>query len=107
MREKVGIKPQVSLALLPEVLQAYGDLLPHYLREGIARVVEVDWIELNRIPRDVVEEFYSVAKLHRKGVRVPHEVYEKWEAIPRLLKKKAQYWINQWLLEKAKKLGLL
>jgi hypothetical protein len=54
-----------------------------------------------------VEEFYATAKLHRRSVRVSPEVYEKWEVIPRLLKKRAQYWINQWLLERAKELELL
>ncbi len=104
---KVERKPQVFVALLPELVQAYGDLLPTYLRESIAKVNEVDWRELNRLPKDVVEEFYAVGKVHRRSVRVEPEVYEKWAVIPRLLKKRAQYWINQWLLEKAKELGLL
>ncbi len=100
-------RPQVFVAFLPEVVDAYGDLLPTYLREALSKVIEVDWRELNRIPKDAVEEFYASAKLHRKSVRVSPEVYEKWAAIPRLLKKRAQYWINQWLLDKAKELELL
>ncbi len=104
---KVGRKPQIFVALLPEVLEAYGDLLPTYLREALSKVIEVDWRELNRIPKDAVEEFYAVGKHHRRSVRVSPEVHVGWEAIPRLLKKRAQYWINQWLLEKAKELGLL
>jgi len=107
MSVKVERKPQVFVALLPELVEAYGALLPTYLREGIAKVIEVDWRELNRLPKDVVEEFYAVGKLHRRSVRVSPEVYAGWEAIPRLLKKRAQYWINQWLLEKAKELELL
>jgi hypothetical protein len=107
MGVKVSRKPQVFVALLPELVKAYGDLLPTYLREGISKVIDVDWRELNGMPKDVVEEFYAVAKLHRRSVRVSPEVYEGWEAVPRLLKKKAQYWINQWLLEKAKELELL
>jgi hypothetical protein len=81
--------------------------MPTYLREGISKVVEVDWLELNKLPKDVVNEFYAVGREYRKSVRVSPEVYEKWEAIPRLLKKRAQFWINQWLLEKAKELELL
>jgi len=104
---RVERKPQIFVAFLPELVQAYGDLLPTYLREGIAKVIEVDWRELNRLPKDAVEEFYAVGRQHRKSVRVNPEVYEKWAAIPRLLKKRAQYWINQWLLEKAKELELL
>jgi hypothetical protein len=104
---QVDRKPQVFVALLPELVEAYGDLLPFYLREGISKVIEVDWRELNRLPKDVVEGFYSVAKLHRRSVRVNPEVYEKWAVIPRLLKKRAQYWINQWLLERARELELL
>jgi hypothetical protein len=106
MDVKVRRKPQVFVALLPELVEAYGDLLPTYLREGVSKVAEVDWRELNRMPKDVVDEFYSTAKVHRRSVRVNPEVYAGWEAIPRLLKKKAQYWINQWLLEKAKELEL-
>jgi hypothetical protein len=100
MGVKVERKPQIFVALLPEIVQAYGDLLPTYIKEGIARVVEVDWVELNRLPKDAVEKFYAIGREYRKSVRVNPEVYEKWEAIPRLLKKRAQYWINQWLLEK-------
>ncbi len=104
---KVERKPQIFVALLPELVQAYGDLLPTYLREALSKVIEVDWRELNRLPKDAVEEFYAVGKHHRRSVRVSPEVYAGWEAIPRLLKKRAQYWINQWLLEKAKELELL
>jgi hypothetical protein len=104
---RTGRKPQVSVALSPELVSAYGALLPTYLKEGVSKVIEVDWRELNRLPKDVVEEFYATAKLHRRSVRVSPEVYEKWEVIPRLLKKRAQYWINQWLLERAKELELL
>jgi hypothetical protein len=107
MSVEVERKPQIFVALLPELLQAYGDLLPTYLREAISRVIEVDWIELNKLPKDAVDGFYAVGKEYRKSVRVSPEVYEKWESIPRLLKKRAQYWINQWLLEKAKELKLL
>jgi len=107
MGVKVERKPQVFVALLPELAKVYGDLLPTYLKEGVAEVVKVDWRELNRLPKDVVEEFYAVGKMHRRSVRVNPEVYAGWEAIPRLLKKRAQYWINQWLLKKAKELELL
>jgi hypothetical protein len=107
MGVKVERNPQIFVALLPELVQAYGDLLPTYLKEGIVKVIEVDWRELNRLPKDAVEEFYAVGKHHRKGVRVSPEVYAGWEAIPRPLKKRAQYWINQWLLEKARELELL
>jgi hypothetical protein len=103
---EVERNPQVVVALLPEIIEIYGDLLPTYLMEAISQVVEVDWIELNRLPKDAVEEFYVVGREYRKGVRVSPEVYEKWSAIPRLLKKRAQYWINQWLLEKARVLKL-
>jgi hypothetical protein len=107
MSVRVRRKPQIFVALLPELVQAYGDLLPTYLREGISKVGGVDWRELNRFPKDVVNEFYRLGREYRKSVRVNPEVYEKWEAIPRLLKKRAQYWINQWLLEKAKEMELL
>jgi len=62
MGVKVERKPQVFVALLPELVKAYGDLLPTYLKEGIAKVVEVDWLELNRLPKDVVEEFLAVGE---------------------------------------------
>ncbi len=100
-------KTQVFVLVLPELAQAYGDLLYTYLKEAVSRVVEVDWRELNRLPKDAVEEFYAKAKGVVKGPRVREDVYDKWLAIPRLLKKRAQYWINQWLLEKAKELELL
>ncbi len=105
---KVRKKHQVFVALLPEVKEAYGDLLSLYLREAVAKLVEVDLRELNRLPKDAVVEYYNKARPHRKGVHVPPEVYEKWLRIPYGgMKKKAQYWINQWLLEKAKELELL
>jgi hypothetical protein len=100
-------KTQVYISVLPELVQVYGDLIHTYLKEAVSQVVEVDWRELNRLPKDAVEEFYAKAKAIKKGPRVREDVYDKWLAIPFHLKKKAQYWINQWLLEKAKELELL
>jgi hypothetical protein len=100
-------KTQVYISVLPELVQAYGDLIYIHLKEAVSRVVEVDWRELNRLPKDAVEEFYAKAKDVRRGPRVREDVYDKWIAMPFHLKKKAQYWINQWLLEKAKELELL
>jgi len=105
---KVRKKHQIFVALLPEVLATYGDLITPYLREAVAKLAEVDLRDLNRLPRDVVMEYYNKARLNRRGVHVPPDVYEKWLRIPYGgMKKKAQYWINQWLLEKAKELELL
>jgi hypothetical protein len=100
-------RTQVFVALLPELVQAYGDLIYPYLKEAVSKVVEVDWRELNRLPKKAVEEFYAKAKDTKRGPIVSEEVYDKWSAIPFVLKKKAQYWVNQWLLEKAKELELL
>jgi hypothetical protein len=100
-------RTQVYVAVLPELVQAYGDLIYPYLKEAITRVVDVDWREINKLPKDKVEEFYTKAKHSKRGPLVSEEVYDKWSAIPFVLKKKAQYWINQWLLEKAKELELL
>jgi hypothetical protein len=100
-------KTQVYISVLPELVQAYGDLIYIHLKEAVSQVVEVDWRELNRLPKDAVEEFYAKAKDIKKCPRVREDVYDRWVAIPFHLKKKAQYWINQWLLEKAKELELL
>jgi hypothetical protein len=100
-------RTQVYVAVLPELVQAYGDLIYPYLKEAISKVVDVDWREINKLPKDTVEEFYTKAKHIKRGPLVSEEVYDKWSAIPFVLKKKAQYWINQWLLEKAKELELL
>jgi hypothetical protein len=106
--EKVRKKHQIFVALLPEVLEAYGDLISIYLREALAKLAEVDLRELNKLPKDAVKEYYEKARPYRKGVHVHPDVYEKWLRIPYGgLKKKAQYWVNQWLLEKAKELELL
>ncbi len=105
---KVRKKHQVFVALLPEVKEAYGDLISIYLREAVAKLVEVDLRVLNKLPKDAVAEYYEKARPYRKGIHVSPEVYEKWLRIPYGgMKKKAQYWINQWLLEKAKELELL
>jgi len=105
---KVRKKHQVFVALLPEVLEAYGDLISPYLREAVGKLAEVDLRVLNRLPKDAVMEYWNKAKSNRKGVHVKPEVYEKWLRIPYGgMKKKAQYWINQWLLEKARELELL
>jgi len=105
---KVRKKHQVFVALLPEVLDAYGDLITPYLREAVSKLAGVDLRDLNRLPKDVVMEYYNKARPNRKGVHVPPDVYEKWLRIPYGgMKKKAHYWINKWLLEKAKELELL
>ena len=100
------IKKQVLTYLLPEIIEAYGDLLPHFLNQAFSEVVNVSWAELNKLPKDVVEEYYEKAKRNRKGVYVRADIQERWTAIPFRLKKKAHYWINQWLLKKKAEVGL-
>ena len=100
------IKKQVFTYLLPEIIEAYGDLLPYYLRQAFSEVVNVSWVELNKLPKDVVEEYYEKARRNRKGVYVKADIQERWTAIPFRLKKKAHYWINQYLLKKKAEVGL-
>jgi hypothetical protein len=100
------IKKQVFTYLLPEILEAYGDLLPYYLRQAFSEVVNVSWTELNKLSKDVVKEYYEKVKHNRKGVYVREDIQERWTAIPFKLKKKAHYWINQWLLKKKEEVGL-
>jgi len=100
------IKKQVFTYLLPEIIEAYGDLLPHYLKQAFLEVVNISWAELNKIPKDLVEEYYKKARRNRKGVYVRVDIQERWTAIPFRLKKKAHYWINQYLLKKKEEVGL-
>jgi len=100
------IKKQVFTYLLPEILEAYGDLLPYYLKQAFLEVVNVSWAELNKLPKDVVEEYYKKAKRNRRGVYVRADIQERWAEIPFKLKRKAHYWINQYLLKKKAEVGL-
>jgi len=100
------IKKQVLTYLLPEIIEAYGDLLPYFLTQAFSEVVNVSWAELNKLPKDAVEEYYKRAKPYRRGAHVRADIQEKWVAIPFKLKKKAHYWINQWLLKKKEEVGL-
>ncbi len=105
--EKVRvIKKQVFTYLLPEIVEAYGDLLNYYLREAFSELANVSWVELNKIPKEAVEEWFKKAKHTRKGVYIRADVHERWTAIPVKLKKKAHYWINQYLLKKKAEVGL-
>jgi hypothetical protein len=105
--EKVRVlKKQVFTYLLPEIIEAYGDLLNHYLKEAFLAVVNSSWVELNKIPKEVVAEWFEKAKHTRKGVYVRADIHDRWIAIPVKLKKRAHYWINQYLLKKKEEVGL-
>ncbi len=97
---------QVYVHILPDLSIAFGDLLSPYAKEIISQVVDMDWKELNKLPKDAVEEYYAKAKGNKKGFYVEKAVHEKWGKMPRLLKKKAQYMVNQLLLEKRREVGL-
>ncbi len=97
---------QVYVHILPDLLVAFGDLLSPYAKEIISQVVDMDWKDLNKIPKDAVEEYYSKAKGNKKGFYVEKAVHEKWGKIPHALKRKAQYMVNQLLLEKRREVGL-
>jgi hypothetical protein len=97
---------QVWVHILPDLSLAFGDMLSPYAKEVIYKVVDMDWKELNRLPKDAVEEYYTKAKDNKKGIYVEKEVHEKWSRIPKALKKKAQYMVNQLLLEKKAEVGL-
>ncbi|MCI4454109.1 MAG: hypothetical protein JHC25_04070 [Thermodesulfobacterium sp.] len=91
---------QVYVHILPDLVKAFGDLLSSYAKEVISQVVGMDWKDLNKLPKDAVEEYYTQAKGNKKGFYVEKEVHEKWNRMPKALKKKAQYMVNQLLLEK-------
>jgi len=100
------IKKQVFTYLLPELITVFGDLLTPYLKEAFSEVVNVSWVELNKIPKEAVDEWFKKAKNTRRGVYIRADIQERWTAIPVKLKKKAHYWINQWLLRKKEEVGL-
>jgi hypothetical protein len=105
--EKVRVlKKQVFTYLLPELIEAYGDLLNYYLTEAFLAVGNISWVELNKIPKEAVSEWFEKAKHTRKGVYVRADIHDRWIAIPVKLKKKAHYWINQYLLKKKEEVGL-
>jgi hypothetical protein len=97
---------QIYVHVLPEVVLSFGDLLSLYAKEVISKVVDTDLIELNKLPKDAVEEYYAKAKSYKKGFYVSKDIHEKWGKIPHSLKKKAQFLVNQMLLEKKKEAGL-
>jgi hypothetical protein len=97
---------QVYVHILPDLLIAFGDMLSPYAKEIISRVVDMGWNDLNKLPKDAVEEYYTKAKGYKKGFYVEKEVHEKWGKIPHALKRKAQYMVNQLLLEKRREVGL-
>jgi hypothetical protein len=97
---------QVYVHILPDLLVVFGGLLSPYAKEVISQVVDMDWKDLNKLPKDAVEEYYAKAKGYKKGFYVEKEVHEKWSKIPHALKKKAQYMVNQLLLEKRREVGL-
>jgi hypothetical protein len=97
---------QVYVHILPDLLIAFGDMLSPYAKEVISQVVDMDWKDLNKLPKEAVEEYYAKAKGNKKGFYVEKEVHEKWGKIPHALKRKAQYMVNQLLLEKRREVGL-
>jgi len=97
---------QVYVHILPDLLVVFGDMLSPYAKEVISQVVDMDWKDLNKLPKDAVEEYYTKAKGNKKGFYVEKEVHEKWGEIPHALKRKAQYMVNQLLLEKRREVGL-
>jgi hypothetical protein len=97
---------QVYVHILPDLLIAFGDMLSPYAKEVISQVVGMDWKDLNKLPKEAVEEYYAKAKGNKKGFYVEKEVHEKWGKIPHALKRKAQYMVNQLLLEKRREVGL-
>jgi hypothetical protein len=97
---------QVYVHILPDLLVAFGDMLSPYAKEVISQVVDMDWKDLNKLPKNAVEEYYAKAKGNKKGFYVEKEVHEKWGKIPHALKRKAQYMVNQLLLEKSREVGL-
>jgi hypothetical protein len=89
---------QVHVFMLPEVVEKFGDLLSYYAKDFISQVVGLSLKEISQIPKETAEEYYRRASI-KKGFYVDKETYEKWHRIPRSLKKRLQYLINQKLME--------
>jgi len=84
--------------MLPEVVEKFGDLLSYYAKDFISQVAGLSLKEINQIPKEPAEEYYRRASI-KKCFYVDKETYEKWHRIPRSLKKRLQYLINQKLME--------
>jgi len=92
---------QVAFWTKPEVLD-YGGLLTPYAREVLRSILSMDKAklkeELEKIPRDKVEDFYKSSI--RTRVYVDEATHYKWLAIPYRFRKQVHYLITQKLLEK-------
>jgi len=90
---------QISFWFIPEIEKHLEDLSYSYLREYLQELLNTDIRVFLSISREEAEEFFSSNGYIPKRIHANKELHDKWNALPRGIKKRLYYLVNKKLLE--------
>jgi hypothetical protein len=98
MKKKQYKYYNINIWFIPEVESNLEDISRSYIREYIRELLNNPHLFLS-IPRETAEEFFNSNGYITKRLHSKKELYEKWKALPRGIRKRLFYLLNKKLLE--------
>jgi len=98
MKKKQYKYYNINLWVIPEVGSDIEDISYSYIREYIKELLNTPTLILS-IPREEADEFFATNGYRLKRFHSKKDLYEKWKALPRGIRKRLYYLVNKKLLE--------
>jgi len=98
MKKKQYKYYNINIWLIPEIEGNLEDISRSYIREYIKELLNSPTLILS-IPREEADEFFATNGYITKRLHSKKDLYEKWKALPRGIRKRLYYLLNKKLLE--------
>jgi hypothetical protein len=98
MKKKQYKYYNINIWFIPEVEGNLEDISRSYIREYIKELLNTPTLILS-IPREEADEFFATNGYITKRLHSKKDLYEKWKALPRGIRKRLYYLLNKKLLE--------
>ena len=98
MKKKQYKYYNINIWFIPEVESNLEDISYSYIREYIKELLNTPTLILS-IPREEADEFFATNGYITKRLHSKKDLYERWKALPRGIRKRLYYLLNKKLLE--------
>jgi hypothetical protein len=89
---------QIYIWLIPEVDEKLDDISNYYMKEYLKKLLNKDIESFLSISQSEIKEFFGNGYIYKR-IYADKELYEKWRLLPKVVKKRLYYLVNNKLLE--------
>jgi hypothetical protein len=100
MEQKQGkIYYQIYIWIIPEIDEKLDDISSYYMKEQLKKLTNMDIENFLPISQSEIKDFFGNDYIHKRIYSTDKEFYEKWQQLPKVVKKRIYYLLNKKLQE--------